>query len=126
MYMAYKHIHLLMVVLSVSFLLIRFAMSLKPAALLQHKFFKIAPHVIDTLLLLSAVMLMLTLQQYPFVHAWLTEKFIAVLAYIALAVMAFRGRTTFIRWLCFLGALGWLGLALRVAISKQPVFLPLA
>ena len=51
-------------------------------------------------------------------------KFLAVLAYIALAVMAFRGRTAMIRWLCFLGALGWLGLALRVAMTKQPVFLP--
>lgn len=124
MYMAYKHFHLLMVVLSVSFLLVRYAMSLKPAAMLQHKFFKITPHIIDTLLLISAVLLMLAIQQYPFVHAWLTEKFIAVLAYIALAVMAFRGRTAFIRGLCFLGALGWLGLAIRVAITKQPVFLP--
>jgi uncharacterized membrane protein SirB2 len=123
MYMAYKHFHLLMVVLSVSFLLVRFAMSLKPAAVLQTKFFKIAPHVIDTLLLLSAVMLMLTLQQYPFVNPWLTEKFLAVLAYIALGVMAFKGRTAAIRWICFLGALGWLGLVLRVAITKQPVFL---
>lgn len=123
MYMAYKHFHLLMVVLSVSFLLVRYAMSLKPAAMLQTKFFKIAPHVIDTLLLVSAVLLMLTLQQYPFVHAWLTEKFLAVLAYIALGVMAFKGRTAAIRWICFLGALGWLGLVLRVALTKQPVFL---
>ncbi|NRQ44273.1 SirB2 family protein [Rheinheimera sp. YQF-2] len=123
MYMAYKHFHLLMVVLSVSFLLVRYAMSLKPAAILQTKFFKIAPHVIDTLLLVSAVLLMITLQQYPFVHAWLTEKLLAVLAYIVLGVMAFKGRTAAIRWLCFLGALGWLGLVLRVAITKQPVFL---
>ncbi|MGP9800410.1 SirB2 family protein [Rheinheimera sp. NSM] len=123
MYMAYKHFHLLMVVLSVSFLLVRYAMSLKPAAILQRKFFKIAPHVIDTLLLVSAVLLMMTLQQYPFVHAWLTEKLLAVLAYIALGVMAFKGRTAAIRWICFLGALGWLGLVLRVAITKQPVFL---
>jgi uncharacterized membrane protein SirB2 len=123
MYMAFKHIHLLMVVLSVSFLLVRYAMSLKPAAILQTKFFKIAPHVIDTLLLVSAVLLMITLQQYPFVHAWLTEKLLAVLAYIALGVMAFKGRTAAIRWICFLGALGWLGLVLRVAITKQPVFL---
>ncbi|HEY0921319.1 SirB2 family protein [Rheinheimera pacifica] len=123
MYMAYKHFHLLMVVLSVSFLLVRYAMSLKPAAMLQTKFFKIAPHVIDTLLLVSAVLLMMTLQQYPFVHAWLTEKLLAVLAYIALGVMAFKGRTAAIRWICFLGALGWLGLVLRVAMTKQPVFL---
>jgi uncharacterized membrane protein SirB2 len=123
MYMAYKHFHLLMVVLSVSFLMVRFALSLKSAAILQRKFFKIAPHVIDTLLLVSAVMLMVTISQYPFVHAWLTEKLLALLAYIALGVMAFKGRTAAIRWLCFLGALGWLALILRVAITKQPVFL---
>lgn len=123
MYMAYKHLHLLMVVLSVSFFLLRFVLSLKSAAILQRKFFKIAPHVIDTLLLISAIMLMLTLQQYPFVQSWLTEKLIAVLAYIALGVMAFKGRTAAIRWICFLGAIGWLGLAARVAISKQAVFL---
>lgn len=123
MYMAYKHFHLLMVVLSVSFFMLRFAMSLKPAAVLQRKFFKVAPHVIDTLLLISAIMLMLTLQQYPFVNTWLTEKLIAVLAYIALGVMAFKGRTALIRWVCFLGAFGWLGLATRVAMTKQAVFL---
>lgn len=123
MYMAFKHFHLLIAAVSVSFLLLRFVLNLKPAAILQTKFFKIAPHVIDTILLLSAVMLMVTLKQYPFVTPWLTEKFLAVLAYIALGVMAFKGRTTAIRWLCFLGALGWLALAVRVAITKQPVFL---
>lgn len=123
MYMAFKHMHMMFVVLSVSLFLVRYAMSLKPAAMLSNKFFKIAPHVIDTLLLLTAVMLMVTIQQYPFSSAWLTEKLLAVIAYIALGVMAFRGRTMFIRSFCFLGALGWLGLAARVAMTKQPVFL---
>ncbi|HSG51628.1 MAG TPA: SirB2 family protein [Rheinheimera sp.] len=124
MYMAFKHLHLLLAVISVSFLVVRFVMNLKSAAILQKRFFKIAPHVIDTFLLLSAIMLMITIQQYPFVNAWLTEKLIAVLAYIALGVMAFKGRTAMIRWMCFLGSFGWLALAVRVAISKQPVFLP--
>ncbi|CAM3764374.1 SirB2 family protein [Rheinheimera salexigens] len=123
MYMAFKHTHLLLVFVSVSFLLVRFVMSLKSAPLLQRKFFKIAPHVIDTFLLLSAVGLMLVLKQYPFVNPWLTEKLFAVIAYIILGVMAFKGRTIAIRWFCLLGALGWLALAIRVAITKQPVFI---
>lgn len=123
MYMAFKHTHLLLVVLSVSFLLLRFVMHLKSAPLLQRKFFKIAPHVIDTFLLLSAVGLMLILRQYPLVNPWLTEKVFAVIAYIILGVMAFKGRTLAIRWFCLLGALGWLALAIRVAITKQPVFI---
>ncbi|GGW51595.1 SirB2 family protein [Alishewanella tabrizica] len=124
MYMAFKHLHLLLVVLSVLLLFIRFGLRLKSSPLLQQKFFKITPHVVDTFLILSAVALMITIQQYPFVNGWLTEKLIALFAYIALAFSALRGRTPVIRWLSFLGALGWLGLMVRVALSKQPLFLP--
>lgn len=124
MYMAFKHLHLLFVALSVLLLFVRFALKLKDSALLQKKFFKVAPHVVDTFLLLSALALMLILHQYPFVNAWLTEKVIALAAYIALGFSALRGRTAAIRWLSFLGALGWLGLMVRVALSKQPLFLP--
>lgn len=124
MYMAIKHMHLLFVALSVSLLFIRFVLRLKDSPLLQRKFFKIAPHVVDTFLLLSAVALMVTIQQYPFVNGWLTEKVIALFAYIALGYSALKGRTIAIRWLSFLGALGWLGLMVRVALSKQPLFLP--
>lgn len=125
MYMAFKHLHLLLVALSVALLCLRFALRVRESAVLQQKFLKIAPHVVDTFLLLSAVALMFTIQQYPFVDAWLTEKVLALLAYIALGYSALKGRTAAIRWLSFLGALGWLGLMVRVALSKTPLFLPL-
>lgn len=125
MYMAFKHLHLLFVALSVALLFIRFALRLKDSVLLQKRFFKIAPHIVDTFLLLSAVALMFTIQQYPFVNSWLTEKIIALFAYVALCFSALKGRTAAIRWLSFLGALGWLGLMVRVALSKHPLFLPL-
>ncbi len=121
MYMALKHTHLLLVALSLSLLVLRFVLSLKGSALLQRKFLKIAPHVVDTLLLLSAVGLMLTINQYPFVTPWLTDKFIGVLAYIALGVMAFKGRTLTLRVFAFIGAIGWLVLVVKVAITKTPV-----
>lgn len=125
MYMAFKHLHLLLVALSVALLCLRFALRVRESGLLQQKFLKIAPHVVDTFLLLSAVALMFTIQQYPFVDVWLTEKVLALLAYIALGYSALKGRTAAIRWLSFLGALGWLGLMVRVALSKTPLFLPL-
>lgn len=122
MYMALKHTHLMLVAISLSLLILRFVLSLRGSGLLQHKFLKIAPHVVDTLLLLSAIGLMLTIQQYPFVNPWLTEKLFGVLAYIALGVMAFKGRTTTLRVFAFVGALGWLVLVVKVAITKTPVF----
>ncbi len=121
MYMALKHTHLMLVAISLSLLILRFVLSLRGSDLLQRKFLKIAPHVVDTLLLLSAIGLMVTIQQYPFVNPWLTEKFIGVLAYIALGVMAFKGRTTTLRVFAFVGALGWLVLVVKVAITKTPV-----
>jgi uncharacterized membrane protein SirB2 len=119
--MALKHTHLLLVAISLSLLLLRFGLSLKDSPLLQRKFLKIAPHVVDTLLLLSAVGLMLTISQYPFVTPWLTEKLFGVLAYIALGVMALKGRTLLLRSFGLAGALGWLVLVVKVAITKQPV-----
>ena len=121
MYMALKHTHLLLVAISLALLTLRFVLSLKGSGLLQHKFLKIAPHVVDTFLLLSAVGLMVTIQQYPFVNPWLTEKLIGVLAYIALGVMAFKGRTTTLKVFAFFGALGWMVLVVKVAITKTPV-----
>jgi uncharacterized membrane protein SirB2 len=122
MYMALKHTHLMLVAISLSLLILRFVLSLRGSELLQRKFLKIAPHVVDTLLLASAIGLMLTIQQYPFVNPWLTEKLFGVLAYIALGVMAFKGRTITLRVFAFVGALGWLVLVVKVAITKTPVF----
>jgi uncharacterized membrane protein SirB2 len=121
MYMALKHSHMLFIALSVSFLAVRFLLSLKAPALLQKKFFKIAPHVVDTFLLLTAIGLMLTIQQYPFQTPWLTEKLFGLFAYIGLAVMALKGRTLLMRWVGFVGALSWLALVAKVAITKTPM-----
>lgn len=121
MYMALKHSHMLFIALSVSFLAVRFLLSLKAPALLQKKFFKITPHIVDSFLLLTAIGLMVTIQQYPFQTPWLTDKVFGLFAYIGLAVMALKGRTLLIRWLAFFGALSWLVLVARVAITKTPV-----
>ena len=121
MYMALKHSHMLFIALSVSFLAVRFLLSLRAPALLQKKFFKIAPHIVDTFLLLTAIGLMLTIQQYPFQTPWLTEKLFGLFAYIGLAVMALKGRSLLMRWVGFLGALSWLALVGKIAITKTPL-----
>jgi len=121
MYLAFKHTHLMLVGISVALLLFRFVLAWRDSPLLQTKLLKIVPHVVDTLLLLSAVALMLTIQQYPFVTPWLTDKLIGLLAYIALGVMALKGRTKLLRVLGLFGAFGWLMLMAKVAVSKTPV-----
>ena len=54
------------------------------------KFFKVIPHIIDTLLLLSAAALCVIIQQYPFVHGWITVKLGFVIGYIVFAILAMK------------------------------------
>ena len=113
-----------MIGLSVMFLSVRFVLNLGQSAWMDKRLLKVAPHVIDTLLLLSGVVLCFMIKQYPFVDAWMTEKLGAVVAYIILAMAAMKSsRGKMFRIFAFLGALGWLVFAAKVAYIKQAVFL---
>jgi uncharacterized membrane protein SirB2 len=90
--------------------------------MLAHKFTKIAPHVIDTLLLGSAITLLFIIGQYPFVNHWLTAKIIALVAYILLGTIAIkRGKTKTQRSIALVAALVTFGYILSVAISRNPM-----
>jgi uncharacterized membrane protein SirB2 len=97
-YLLVKHLHMTMAYLSISLFVFRSILSVSESRLLQHKLVKILPHIIDSLLLLFAVLLMLMIKQYPFVDAWLTAKFIALIAYIMVGTIAIkRGKTVLLR-----------------------------
>lgn len=57
---------------------------------LQRRWVQIVPHVVDTLLLLSAIAMALMIRQYPFVAPWLTAKLLALLVYIGLGTIALK------------------------------------
>jgi len=61
---------------------------------LQYWVFRRLPHLVDTLLLVSAALLAWTLHQYPFVDGWLTAKVLALVAYIVAGAQALRGKTS--------------------------------
>jgi len=97
-YVFVKHMHMGMAYLSISFFIFRSILSVTESALLQNKVIKILPHIIDTLLILLAGHLMMTIQQYPFTDAWLTAKLIALIAYVIVGTIAIkRGKTAIIR-----------------------------
>jgi len=70
---------------------------------LSAKWIKILPHVNDTLLLLSGITLAIQIQQFPFVHHWLTTKLTCLLVYILLGMVAMKWNANkakgFIAWL---------------------------
>jgi uncharacterized membrane protein SirB2 len=126
MYIAVKHFHMLIVAISVLLFCLRFVLMLKDSSLLQGKFLKVTPHVVDAFLLFSGICLIVITRFIPFTPAapWLTEKLFCVLAYIILGFFALKyGHNKFLRSLAFLGALGWIAMAGHLAITKLPIFI---
>lgn len=94
MYLIVKQIHVASVILSFVLFLLRGGLMLAGSRWLQHPVLRISPHVVDTILLTTALWLMSLLHQYPFVHHWLTVKVVLLLVYIVLGSFALkRGRT---------------------------------
>ncbi len=121
-YLALKHLHVTAVVLSITGFTVRGLLMLADSPLLQRRLVKVLPHVIDTVLLASAIAMAVISAQYPFVLPWLTAKFFGLLAYIVLGMMALkRGRTKAQRAVWFVAALAAFGYIVMVALTRHPL-----
>lgn len=119
---AVKIIHLTCVVLSGAGFVLRSAWMWQGSRWLEARPTRILPHVIDTVLLGSAIVLAVRIQQYPFVHAWLTAKVLALLAYIVLGSIALRrGASRRIRIVSALAAMAVFGYIVAVAMTRSPL-----
>ena len=119
-YLAIKHIHITFAALSGGFFLLRGLWMLLDSPMLQRRWVRIVPHVVDTLLLTSALALVFWSGQYPFVQNWLTAKVLALVAYIVLGTIALkRGRTKGMRTFALLAALATFAYIVAVALTRQ-------
>src|SRR5512147_986113 len=121
-YLILKMVHAGSAVLSIAGFIVRGALMLRESPLLAARFVRIAPHVVDTILLASALWLAWLIGQYPFVHGWLTAKVIGLLAYIVLGSVALkRGRTRGVRVAAFGLALATALYIVSVAVTRDPL-----
>ena len=91
------------------------------STLLQHRAAKVLPHIIDSLLLASAIAMLVYLGLSPLAAPWLMAKIIALLVYIGLGMVALRfGKTLRIRVLAWVMALLTVAYLVSVAYSKNP------
>ena len=84
--------------------------------------FRILPHIVDSLLLVSGATLVYQNQWLSGQNAWLSAKLIALLGYIGLGIVVMRNQTQ-IRWIAFVGALVCFCYVVTVAIVKRPLLL---
>ncbi len=118
----FKFTHVTCAFLSIAGFGLRGYWMLRDNPLLQHRLVRRLPHVIDTLLLLSAIVLLAVWRLSPLETPWLVAKLAALLVYIGLGMVALRfGRSRRIRVGAWLLALATAGYIVSVAYSKSPL-----
>ena len=121
-YSVLKLVHVGSVAASASLFVLRGVWLFRKPEMLSRRWVRITPHIVDTILLLSAILLVIELQQYPFVQPWLTAKVIALLIYIGLGMVALRyARSRHIQVISWMAALMVLAYIIAVALTRNPV-----
>ncbi|MEM6159561.1 SirB2 family protein [Erwinia sp. P6884] len=120
-----KNLHFLTVVITITLFILRFYWLQRRSACLTRRWVRIVPHINDTLLLLSGILLVMITRFYPFTPqgSWLTEKLFGVIIYIALGSVALsrRPRGQKVRWIAFIVAVVALVLIYKLATTKMPL-----
>jgi uncharacterized membrane protein SirB2 len=121
-YLILKNLHVGAVAVSFSLFVLRGLWMLGAPHRLQTRWVRIVPHVVDTLLLASAIALAVLTVQYPFSQPWLTAKVLGLFVYILLGMVALRrGPTLGRRALAWLSALAVFAYIVVVALTRDPL-----
>lgn len=121
MYLFLKHVHIGCVAVSVCLFVLRYIGHELKLGFTRWQTLRVLPHAVDTLLLVSAAALALYLHQYPFVHAWLTAKVVALVLYIVFGLYALKKGGGFsARLLAFVLALLCVAYIVTVARTHSP------
>lgn len=120
MIQALKFVHVSTVIITFAGFLLRGYWMMTGSAWLGHRITRIAPHVIDTLLLASGIGLIVSMRLPVLSQAWLLMKFVALVAYIILGAIALgRGKSFRARVTAFCFAVAVFAYIVGVAISKS-------
>jgi uncharacterized membrane protein SirB2 len=112
-----KSFHMALALLSFTGFLVRAGWAYRAPDMLKQTWVRIAPHVVDTLLLVLGVLLAINLAG-GFVQGWLVAKLVALVVYIGFGVMTLRGEGH-IRDIGFAGAILAFVYMLTVAFSRE-------
>lgn len=117
-----KSLHMACAALSYTLFLLRGLWLLNESAIMRQRWVKIVPHIVDTLLLSSAIALAFSIGQYPFSAPWLTAKLFALLLYIVLGSVALKyACNNTVRLSAWLAAQAVFGYIVAVAIHHNPL-----
>ena len=120
-YLLVRHLHMSCAALSITLFVVRGTCQVAGWPWRQWRWLRIAPHLVDTVLLGAAISLAWWSQQYPFAQSWLSAKVVALLVYIGLGSLALRpGASSTVQRGAFLGALLTVAYIVGVAMTRSP------
>ena len=121
-YLTLKTIHVGSVIASYALFFVRGVWMIRSSPKLGERWVRIVPHAVDTVLLASAVMMVVMIRQYPFEANWLTAKVIGLVIYIALGMTALRfGKARSTRMLAWVAAQIVFLYIVSVAVTRDPL-----
>jgi uncharacterized membrane protein SirB2 len=121
-YLLLRHVHIGCAILTIALFVLRGGLMLAESSWQRNVVLRYLPHVVDTVLLTSALMLTTVIHQYPFSTGWVTMKVVLLVAYIVLGSIALkRGRTKSIRVAALVAALATIGFLVTVARAHHPL-----
>lgn len=121
-YSLLKSIHLGLAFVSVSGFILRWSWRMRQSPLAFARATRVVPHVVDTLLLGTALLMIFLVGQAPVSAGWLTAKIGGLLLYIALGILAMRSAPAARRSVpAFMAALFVFAWIVSVARTKSPL-----
>jgi uncharacterized membrane protein SirB2 len=120
MYIALKHLHLTLIAIAFGLFLLRSFWLITGSAQLQKKLFKILPHPINLIMILSGFAVAFA-AHFPLSSPWILAKLGALVVFVILGLLTFKQTTKSKQMLFFSAALLTFVYIGSVAVTKSPL-----
>ena len=121
MYLFLKTLHVSCVLATIAGFVLRGYWTQSGSTMLRYRIVRIAPHVIDTLLLASGIALIFETHFGVIWETWLLAKIAGIVVYILLGLVAIRlGRTRRAQALAYVAAIAVFAYVAGNAVAKSP------
>lgn len=123
-YATLKLVHVTCVVASGIGFALRGALALADASVMRRRWVRVVPHLVDTLLLGSAIWMAVMAHLNPTQHPWLGTKIVLLGVYVVLGAFALRrARTRTTRVAAYVGALAVFAWIVGIALTRRPALM---
>lgn len=121
-YATLKIVHVSCVMLSGAGFALRGALALAGEPVMRQRWIRIVPHVVDTLLLASAIAMAVIAHLKPTQQPWIAAKIALLVVYVLLGTWALRrARTRRAQGLAYAGALLTFSYIVGIALTRSPI-----